>query len=208
MSKKLYVKSVCGFDLNIADLGIRIKAGTTIEIYSYSPYITEEAIQKSLTSGYLFQNSNPDKNGKIYCQILEKLPVKQTQTIKEHKFTKTPIENNVVTVNPTEHISEDGFLSVDYGFDTTMIKTLPTNLSDERVNEIKTLNDFFNTGAKTLQLDKEKQEKVSEPVLSQKVEPKLVENDNTNSIVMEVVELETSPQDQKLKPKSKAKNKK
>ena len=191
MSKTLYVKNLTGFDLNIADLGVRIKAGTTIEVYSFNPYLTEEAIQKSLNSGYLYKGTHPDKTGKIHCQILKKPANKQQNKLKTAIIQKTPVENNAVLINPIEHIEDGGFLAVDYGFDTSMSKNLPTNLTSERIEEVKTLADFFNNGAKTLQEQKDKVDlnNASEVAVTQKVSPeKNVNEQGQKSVVMQIDE--------------------
>lgn len=207
-NKTLFIRNLSGFDLNIADLGFRIKAGATVNIYEFNQYLTDDAIQKSLTSGYLFKGTQPDKNGKVYIKILKK-PVKQEKhKVKVAIIEQTSLENKTILVNPVEHIENGGFLAVDYGFDTSMTKNLQTNLTEEEVVKVKTLADFFNSGAGELQKEKDASDKLvvnNDVIKTQKVSPKITVVDGQTAVVMQIDENDITQQD--LRPKIKTSKK-
>lgn len=205
MSKALYVKNLSGFDLNIADLGFRIKAGATVNIYEFNQYLTDDAIHKSLTSGYLFKGTQPDKDGKVYIKILKKPVKKEMHKVKVATIEQTPLENKTILVNPVEHIEDGGFLAVDYGFDTSMTKNLQTNLTEEEVVKVKTLADFFNSGAGELQKEKDASDKqvvIDDVAKTQKVTPKITVVDGQTAVVMQIDETDTAQQDSRPKIKT------
>lgn len=51
--KTLWVKNNTSADVSLSDLGVKVAANQTTNIYAYNPYITEQQVQASLESGSL-----------------------------------------------------------------------------------------------------------------------------------------------------------
>jgi hypothetical protein len=52
-TKELWVLNTTDIDVSISDLGVRVRAGQTLNIYKHAPTLTEEQVQKSLNDGVL-----------------------------------------------------------------------------------------------------------------------------------------------------------
>lgn len=53
MSKELWLQNNTGADVSLSDLGVKVPANKTINVYKYNPYVTTEQVQKSREDGAL-----------------------------------------------------------------------------------------------------------------------------------------------------------
>lgn len=55
VKKELWLKNNTGSDVNVGDLGVRVLANGTTNVYAYNPYITEQKVKNSIESGSLLK---------------------------------------------------------------------------------------------------------------------------------------------------------
>lgn len=170
--KELWLQNQNNVDVSLSDLGVKVGANKTIEVFAYNPYLTEDQVTKSLNSGSI---SKRLKSG-----ALKKVAGKPSD--KEHGVgvleSVTRPTNNVrvrssVIVEPKQEedlIVEDLMDIADYGLDGL----------EENVNMVKNPNGAVTVEQKTEEVPVE--EKLVKPDL--KIEK--LQNTSTQSIYVTV----------------------
>lgn len=119
MSKELWVKNNTGLDVGLGDLGMKVPAGSTVDIYKRSHYITPEIVKASLDSGSLYKRISANK-----LEIVQGRANSTPHALNHLKASKNPVQvvksKSSVLVDTAElDVLEDGDLGgiADYGFD-------------------------------------------------------------------------------------------
>lgn len=114
--KELWVQNPGGSDVSLSDLGVKVPAGKTVNVYRYNPYLTEAKVSESLESGALSKRlangllKLVKKGVKTRPQMLDQ--IKESKEMLKAKKTKSS-----VVIEPTTDPSEEGenFEFADYG---------------------------------------------------------------------------------------------
>ena len=53
--KEMWLKNNTGSDVSLSDLGVKVLANQTTNIYAYNPYITETQVKKSIENGSIYK---------------------------------------------------------------------------------------------------------------------------------------------------------
>jgi hypothetical protein len=53
--KELWLRNPSGVDVSLSDIGVRVRAGKTINIFAYNPYLTEDKVKLSLAEGSIYK---------------------------------------------------------------------------------------------------------------------------------------------------------
>lgn len=123
VTEELWIFNPTGCDVSLSDLGVKVPAGKTINVYAYNPYVKKEQVEKSMKDGAISKRlilktikivNGPYKERPL---ALDNLKAAQPNTISARK-TKTSI---VVDQNsPVTEEIEEGFNEfADYGFDVS-----------------------------------------------------------------------------------------
>lgn len=117
---ELFLFNQSKLDVSISDLGVKVPANKTVDVYKYNPYLTVEQVNKSLKGGSLNKRLN-GKNPplKIVNKDLNKKPStinKIKQSGEAYKIKKT---KSSVVIENTQEESNNGekFDFADYGID-------------------------------------------------------------------------------------------
>jgi hypothetical protein len=126
VDKELWLFNTSQADVSVSDLGVKVPAGKSINVYRTNPYLTEAKVEESKSSGSLAKRLAGDSpvlkivkkavsDGK---EALNKLQVS------DKPLTATRTKNSVVIDSPvTENAGEDqGFDFADYGVDAEIAK--------------------------------------------------------------------------------------
>ena len=112
----LWVQNLGTSDVSLGDLGVKVPAGKTINIYKWNPYITVEQVEKSKTSGSLLKRLDSEVL-KIVVGPVIVAPhlidqIKESKRIVTAKKTKSSI-----IIGPESGNEEEGkkFDFADYG---------------------------------------------------------------------------------------------
>lgn len=119
MSKELWIKNHTGLDVGLSDLGMKVPAGKTVDIYKRSHYITPEIVEASLDSGSLYKRISANK-----LEIVQGRANSAPHALNHLKVSDSPVmivkSKSSVFVDTAElDVLEDGDLGgiADYGFD-------------------------------------------------------------------------------------------
>lgn len=113
----LWVKNPGGTDVSLSDLGVKVPAGKTVNVYAVNPYLTVEQVEKSRSSGALFKRLE----SKILIIVTKAVSV-VPPTLNQIKESDQPIrarktKSSVVIEPSTDEPQEEGdsFDFADYG---------------------------------------------------------------------------------------------
>lgn len=56
--KELWLQNTSGLDINLSDLGVKVPANKTVNVYKVNPYVTEAQVKQSLSEGSVFKRLN------------------------------------------------------------------------------------------------------------------------------------------------------
>ena len=115
--KELWVQNRASKDVMISDLGIKVCIGKTVNVYTCSPYLTEEQIQKSLESGSLHSRLKLKLLASVSGPPQAISPTKLNR-VKESKqpLNVKKIKSSVVIEPHEDDIdNDDSFQFADYG---------------------------------------------------------------------------------------------
>jgi len=114
--KELWVQSLGASDSNVSDLGVKIPAGKTVDVFKYNPYLTEAQVKKSLESGALSRYIESGRVRIVQKQVTERPKtvdqIKQSNQTVKAKKTKSSVVIEMDTEEPEEG---EGFEFADYG---------------------------------------------------------------------------------------------
>jgi len=110
MSKELWLHNDTGADVSIADLGVKVPANKTINVYKYNPYLTEEQVKRSMEDGSLSKRLNN------VLSVVNKYVAPEPHGLNHIKASKKPVEviktKSAIYVNTKE---EDVLEDEDFG---------------------------------------------------------------------------------------------
>jgi hypothetical protein len=110
----LWLQNLGTSDVSLSDLGVKIPAGKTINVYQWNPYIKPEQVEKSKTSGSLAKRLE----SKLLKIVAGPAAAKITNRIKESKQIVTAKKTKSSIVIEPESVDEENgekFEFADYG---------------------------------------------------------------------------------------------
>ncbi|MBF0556601.1 MAG: hypothetical protein HQK96_18945 [Nitrospirae bacterium] len=132
VNKELWLLNNTGSDVSVSDLGVKVPAGGTINVYKYNPYITEDQVNNSIKCGALskrLSGQNP-----VLKIVPKKAPDLKTQ-IRKIQQSNEPIKavkthsSIVIEQKNTEEVTDDkGFDFADYGIDASIAAPTKDNV--------------------------------------------------------------------------------
>src|SRR5574337_203607 len=119
-NKELFLFNQSKSDVSVADLGVKVPANKTVNVYKYNPYLTTEQVNKSLKDGSLSKRlggKTPplkivNKNSNKKPESINK--IKQSNEAYKIKKTKSSV---VIEHSQEESNSGEKFDFADYGVD-------------------------------------------------------------------------------------------
>jgi hypothetical protein len=115
-NKVLWVQNAGTSDVSLSDLGVKVPAGKTINVYKTNPYLTEAMVKQSLESGALFKRLSAkilkivNKAVSTKSPILDKINTSKGSV--SARKTKTSV---IIGVDDPEDSIEAEFDFADYG---------------------------------------------------------------------------------------------
>ena len=123
--KSLLVKNTAKKDLFLHDLNVKVRVNSVVNIYTSNSILTQEQIDKSLTSGDLFRRLQRSE-----AIIVQKMPpvgdvaLKQTQESKEPLSIQKIKSSVVISSKPLDLGDGESLDFADYGFEESgVVKT-------------------------------------------------------------------------------------
>lgn len=140
--EEFWVLNVSQSDVSLSDLGLKVQAGNTVNVYQANPYLTKEQVTKSLESGSLFRRINDHK---VLKQVTKKpKPAAVINKLHENddvlraKKTKTSV---IIDTKDSMESDDGSFEFADYGVD---VNKNSSAVSDSDAVFIKQKEDEFN----------------------------------------------------------------
>lgn len=122
-NKELWLFNATTSDVSISDLGVKVPAGESINVYSTNPHLTEEQVDKSRRYGALLKRL---EGAQPVLKVVNKKVSNGKAVVRKIHQSKEPIRavknRSTIVIEPTtEEITDDkGFDFADYGVDTTI----------------------------------------------------------------------------------------
>jgi len=120
VKKELWLFNTTSSDVSISDLGVKVLAGESINVYVSNPYLTEEQVEKSMKYGALFKRLDGENPVLKIVQkkISGKTKIKKIQQSKE-PINATKVRSTVIIDQKVDDQGDSGerFDFADYGFD-------------------------------------------------------------------------------------------
>ncbi len=115
MKKELWLLSLSGSDSNLNDIGVKVPAGKTINVFKWNPYVTQEQVDESLKSGSIFKYLTAKK-----IKIVERKTAVRPADLDRIKESKEAVARKTKTSVVIESDLDDpeegeGFEFADYG---------------------------------------------------------------------------------------------
>lgn len=127
--QELWLYNTTEGDISISDLGVKVLAGSSTNVYKANPYLTEEQVNKSLKYGVL---CNKIESGTL--KMVNKRVNTGKEVVSRIKQSDTPIKatktRSGVVIEPetTEEIQDrSGFDFADYGIDEDIVSKVAEN---------------------------------------------------------------------------------
>jgi hypothetical protein len=124
VDKELWLFNASTSDVSVSDLGIKVPAGESINVYTTNPYLTEEQVQKSQKYGALLRRLSGENP---VLKVVQKKISNGKAKVRKIQESKEPITaiktRSTVTIEQkvTEEVADDGgFDFADYGVDTSI----------------------------------------------------------------------------------------
>jgi len=114
--KELWLLNTTKADVSLGDLGVKVLANQTVNVYTFNPYITEEQVKKSMSIGSLQKRII---SGAL--RVVKTDTKKRPTVIDKLKETKQPVmarktkSSIIVEQTETEAVEGKGFEFADYG---------------------------------------------------------------------------------------------
>jgi hypothetical protein len=114
--KELWLLNTTSADVSLGDLGVKILANKTTNVYAYNPYLTEEQVKKSMSVGSLQKRII---SGAL--KVVKTDSKKRSTVVDKIKESKQPVlarktkSSIVVEHTETEAVEGKGFEFADYG---------------------------------------------------------------------------------------------
>lgn len=119
VSKELWVQNPGTSDVSISDLGLKVPAGKTVNLYAVNPYLTEDQVSRSLKSGALEKRLN--EHGVL--KLVTKKPKENLSAIKKIRedsdstYAKKTKSSVIIETKGVDVVDDDSFDFADYGVD-------------------------------------------------------------------------------------------
>jgi len=115
-TKELWLRNPGTSDVSLSDLGVKVPAGKTVNVYRVNPYITVAQVEKSMESGALFKRLASKTLHVVQKQVNPVPPtlnqIKESDGTVQAKKTKTSV---VIETASDESEEEGNFDFADYG---------------------------------------------------------------------------------------------
>lgn len=114
-TNELWLLNLTQMDVSISDLGVKVPAGKTINVFKVNPYLTKSKVDESMSNGALLRRIE----AKILSVVSGKQENKTIKNIKESEETTikaVKTRSSVVIEQECDDIeTDDGFDFADYG---------------------------------------------------------------------------------------------
>lgn len=115
--KELWLQNNGTSDINLSDLGVKVPAGTTINVFAYNPYLSEEQVKKSMEEG--------STGARLKAGLIRQVAGKpQDKEVKQIQVSKEPVKivkerSSIFVETKSDEILEADDLTgiADYGLD-------------------------------------------------------------------------------------------
>lgn len=115
-NKELWLRNPGTSDVSLSDLGVKVPAGKTVNVYKVNPYITVAQVDKSMENGSLYKRLSSNTLCIVHKQVNPITPdlnrIKQSDGTVHAKKTKTSV---VIETNFDDDSEGDAFDFADYG---------------------------------------------------------------------------------------------
>jgi hypothetical protein len=168
---ELFVLNQTKFDVSISDLGVKVPASKSINIYKANPYLTPEQVERSKTTGALYRRLSGENP---VLKVVKRVSVLNTSVIAKLKESTEPVKikktkSSIVIEMPDEPEQEQISLDfADYGI-----------IDEQNTNRIRDQNSVF-VKAKEDLIEKQK------PIVEIKTKSVANTLNNQSTIIMEV----------------------
>lgn len=131
VNKELWLLNTGSADVSLSDLGIKVLAGKSVNVYSANPYLTEKQVDDSMKTGSLSKRLSGDQP---VLKVIKKNVSDGKKIIGKIKQSDSPIKatrtrNSVVIDAPVqdEFVEDRGFDFADYGVDDSIVSSTVEN---------------------------------------------------------------------------------
>ena len=123
----LWLQNPTGMDVGVDDLGIMVKAGTTINAFQANPRLTAEQAAKSLASGSVYKRIK-SKTLKVVQRAVSARPMVLDQIRQSDKPMMITQTKSSIIITPSsvlEDVEKEKFEFADYGVDDAPLSVSP-----------------------------------------------------------------------------------